>query len=162
MQDDGEFITIACSTLPTVASDTPVADWPYLKERWSHLTDLPVTVTGGRIDILIKTDLWHFVVALESRVGGDYEPAADGIDLDGSFGVVQDEAMVTTVRAHTATGSIQLTKLTQEIRSFLGAGNYGTEYELADMSTEYDRQANSILDDKTRKLDVGYEFPTNW
>jgi hypothetical protein len=50
---DGSIVTISCSTLPTMASDTPVTDWAILKKRWNHLADLPVTMTGGRVDILI-------------------------------------------------------------------------------------------------------------
>jgi hypothetical protein len=44
-----------------VASDTPVTDGLSLKQRWKHLSDLPVTATGGRVDILIGTDLSHLV-----------------------------------------------------------------------------------------------------
>jgi hypothetical protein len=58
-----ETIFIPCSTLLSVARDTPVTDWPALKQRWKHLSDLRVTATGGIIDIFIGTDLSHLVAA---------------------------------------------------------------------------------------------------
>ena len=158
----GEIITISCSTLPSVASDTPVTDWPSIKQRWKHLSDLPVTATGGRVDILIGNDLSHLVAALESRVGGDYEPTAT-LNRFGWLirGVVQDGTMVTAVRAHTITGSFQLAQLTEEMKNFCETENYGTEYQMAGRSIE-ERQAVSILDRGTRKMDIGYEIPITW
>lgn len=71
---DGSIVTIICSTLPTVASDIPVTDWPVLKKRWNHLADLPVTMTGGKVDILIGTDLHPLVTA--SETGSDQRSGA--------------------------------------------------------------------------------------
>jgi hypothetical protein len=159
---NGETISIPCSTLPSVASDTPVTDWPSLKQRWKHISDLPVTATGGRVDILIGTDLSHLVAALESRVGGDYEPTAT-LNRFGWLvrGVVQEGTMVTAVRAHTVTGSFQLAQLTEEMKQFCETENYGTEYQLPGMSAD-EKRAFSILDDGTIKLDLGYEVPITW
>ncbi|XP_045024961.1 uncharacterized protein LOC123469747 [Daphnia magna] len=99
----GEKLDLSCSTLPTtVASTTPVTDWGNLKNRWSHLADLPVGETGGRVDILIGNDYSHLIVALESRVGDDYEPTAIRSRLGWIIhGVVNDGASVLAARTHT-------------------------------------------------------------
>jgi hypothetical protein len=159
---DGSIVAITCSTLPTVASDTPVTDWPVLKKRWSHLADLPVTMTGGKVDILIGTDRSPLVTALESRIGGDYEPTA----VRNRFGwlirgVVQDGTTITAVRTNTIIGSTQLAQLTDVMRQFCETENFGTEYQVAGMSEDH-RKAVSILDGETRKLNVGYEVPITW
>jgi hypothetical protein len=112
IDSDGSIVTISCSTLPTGASDTPVTDWPILKKRWKYLADLPVTMTGGRVDILIGTDRSPLVTALESRIGGDYEPTA----VRNRFGwlirgVVQDGTTITAVRTNTIIGSTQFAQL---------------------------------------------------
>lgn len=74
--DSGEILNLVCSTLPTVDSATPVKNWSTLKRRCAHLSDLPVTETGERVDILIGTDYSHLLLPLESRVGKNYEPTA--------------------------------------------------------------------------------------
>lgn len=135
-----------------MVSDTPVTDWPVLKKRWNHLADLPVTMTGGKVDILIGIDLSPLVTALESRIGGDYEPTA----VRNRFGwlirgVVQDDTTITAVRTKTITGSTQLAQLADAMRQFCKTENFGTEYQVAEMSEDH-RKAVSILDGETRKL----------
>jgi hypothetical protein len=145
-----------------VASDTPVTNWPFLKQRWKHLSDLPVSSTGGRVDIFIVRDLSHLVTAFESRVGGNYEPTAT-LNRFGWLvrGVVPDGIMVSAVRARTVTGSFQFAQLTEEMKHFCETENYGTEYQLAGMSADENR-AVLILDDGTLKLELGYEVPITW
>ena len=159
----GEKLNLSCSTLPTtVASTTPVTDWGNLKKRWSHLADLPVGETGGRVDILIGNDYSHLIVALESRVGNDYEPTAIRSRLGWIIrGVVSDGASVTAVRTHTVNSSTQLEEIASELRRFCDTENFGTESKTKGMSDD-DRQAIAILEAGTKKLDVGYEVPITW
>ncbi|XP_045027713.1 uncharacterized protein LOC116922554 [Daphnia magna] len=160
--DSGEVLNVACSTLPTVASATPVTDWSTLKRRWAHLSDLPVKETGERVDILIGTEHSHLLVPLESRVGKDYEPTAIRSRLGWVIrGVIQDGATITAIRVHKVTSTTQLEELTAELRRFCDTENFGTESKLVGMSAE-DRQAVAILEAGTRKLDIGYEVPITW
>jgi hypothetical protein len=161
--DSGETVNVRGSTLPsTVASTTPVTDWGVLKKRWSHLSDLPVRKTVGRVDILISQDLNHLTVALESRVGNDYEPTAIRSRLGWLIrGVIAASITVSAVRIHNVTSSTQLEDIASELRRFCDTENFGTESTLVAMSAD-DRQAVSILESGTRKLDLGYEVPITW
>jgi hypothetical protein len=161
--DAGETLSVCGSTLPsTVASTTPVTDWGVLKKRWSHLSDLPVGKTGGRVDILIGQDLNHLTVSLESRVGNDYEPTAIRSRLGWLIrGVIADSITVSAVRIHHVTSSAQLEDIAYELRRFCDTENFGTESTLVAKSAD-DRQAISILETGTKKLDLGYEVPINW
>lgn len=140
----GEKLNLSCSTLPnTVASTNPVTDWEVLKKRWSHLADLPVGETGGRVDILIGNDYSHLIMALESRVGNDYEPTAIRSRLGCIIrGVVKNGASV-TVRTHTVTSSTQLEEIALELRRFCDTENFRTESKTKRMS-DNDRQAIAI------------------
>jgi hypothetical protein len=86
-----------------------VTDWGALKNRWSHLSDLSVGNTGGRVDILIGQDLNHLTVALESRVGNDYEPIATRSRLGWLIrDLILDSTTVSAFRIHTVTSFTQL------------------------------------------------------
>ncbi|XP_045035900.1 uncharacterized protein LOC116931615 [Daphnia magna] len=161
--DYGEELNLSCSTLPTtVVSTTPVTDWGVLKKRWSHLADIPVGETGGRVDILIGNDYSHLIVALESRVGNDYEPTAIRSRLGWIIrGVVSDGASVTAVRTHNVTSSSQLEEIALQLRRFCDTENFGTESKTKGMSDD-DRQAIAILEAGTKKLELGYEVPITW
>jgi hypothetical protein len=58
-----------------------VTDWGALKNRWSHLSDLSVGNTGGRVDILIGQDLNHLTVALESTLVAIFEEDRQAINI---------------------------------------------------------------------------------
>ena len=74
--EDGLLFTLKGPTLPTLASPTPVTDWTLEKMRWSHLKDLPLSRSGGRIDLLIGLDHAHLLAVYESRVGQADQPIA--------------------------------------------------------------------------------------
>ena len=48
---------ISGSTLPTVTSPVPIVDWARSKLRWPYLTDLLMSMLGGRVDILLGQDI---------------------------------------------------------------------------------------------------------
>ena len=59
----GEIVELDGSTMPTVASPVPAVDWEKLKSRWKHLADLPIESSGGRVDILLGSDVVHLTTA---------------------------------------------------------------------------------------------------
>ena len=124
--------------------------------------DLVQGERGGRVDILIGNDYSHLTVALESRVGKDYEPTAIRSRLGWIIrGVVQGGASVTAVRTHTVTSSTQLEEIALELRRFCDTENFGTESQAVGMSAD-DRQAIAILEAGTKRLELGYEVPITW
>jgi hypothetical protein len=72
--------------MPTVASLTPVTDWPVLIPRWPHLSDLPVTKSGGRVDILIELDYGQLTAVIESREEKEMNRSQNVLLLAGWFG----------------------------------------------------------------------------
>ena len=47
----GEIITIHGSTVKTITRPVPLMDWEQMRDRWTHLADLPpLRSSGGRID----------------------------------------------------------------------------------------------------------------
>jgi hypothetical protein len=142
--DFGETLDVCVSTLSsTVASTTPVTDWGALKNRWSHLADLSVGKTGGRVDILIGQDLNHLTVALESRVGNDYEPLAIRSRLSWLIrDLISDSTTVSAFRIHTVTSSTQLLDIASKLRRFCDTENFGTESTLVAIFEE-DRQLST-------------------
>ena len=71
---DGETASISGFTIPQVPRPTPVVNWTELQSRWSHLQNLPLQPSGGKMDILLDVDHPHLLAVLESRVGGKDEP----------------------------------------------------------------------------------------
>jgi hypothetical protein len=59
--------SIVCSTLPTVATDTSITDWPVPKKRWKDLPDLSVSTICGIADILIGDGLLPLVTAVRAN-----------------------------------------------------------------------------------------------
>ncbi|XP_057378039.1 uncharacterized protein LOC130700052 [Daphnia carinata] len=160
--DSVESFDLQASTLPTVASPTPVIDWSRLKLEWPHLSDLPIGISGGRIDILLGMDYGHLVATLESRVGREDEPVASRTRLGWIVrGVIGAESSVYTIRLHHVSSSTSLTEIANELRRFCDTENFGTEYQTAALSID-DQRAVKILEDETRKLETGYEVPITW
>ena len=50
--------------------------------------------------------------------------------------VVQDGTMITAIRVNNVTGSLQMANMTEEMRGFHKTENYGTENQIAGMSTD--------------------------
>ena len=42
----GEIVELGGSTMTTVASTVPTADWEKLKLKWKYLVDLPIESSG--------------------------------------------------------------------------------------------------------------------
>ncbi|KZS03657.1 Uncharacterized protein APZ42_033565, partial [Daphnia magna] len=73
---NGNIFSLEGSTMKTVASPTPITDWNKEKYHWSHLKNLPLGETGGKVDVLIGLDYAHLLAVRDSRVGEEKEPIA--------------------------------------------------------------------------------------
>ncbi|XP_045031141.1 uncharacterized protein LOC123473813 [Daphnia magna] len=73
---NGNIFSLEGSTMKTVASPTPITDWNKEKYHWSHLKNLLLGETGGKVDVLIGLDYAHLLAVRDSRVGEEKEPIA--------------------------------------------------------------------------------------
>ncbi|XP_045032663.1 uncharacterized protein LOC123474519 [Daphnia magna] len=157
-----EIVTLESSTMKVVASPTPVTDWNRMKKEWAHLRDLPTGEVGGRVDLLIGIDHIHLLGVKETREGKDYEPIASRTRLGWIIrGVTNKHTTVTAVRACTISGRISLEDVAVEMRRFCDSENFGTESQARCLSPD-DNRALSIVKERIRKLDTGYEVPIIW
>ncbi|XP_045023365.1 uncharacterized protein LOC123467557 [Daphnia magna] len=130
--------------------------------HWPHLSDIPVTKNGGRVDLLIGLDYGQLTAAIESRIGERNEPVAKRTVLGWIIrGVMGGIPKPDVVRSHTIFSSVLLEDLVREMKRFCDTENFVTEFQSPGMSEE-DQRAISTLTDQTRKLEVGYEVPITW
>lgn len=163
--DDGEIVAIEGSTLPQVTKPMPVTDWTTLRARWSHLADLPLKRSGGKVDVLLGLDYAYLMAVLESRVGSAGEPIASktrlGWIVRGIIGFDSRPSAATVHLAHSTTDFGP--ELIAEMRRFCDTESFGTEYEKEAMS-QSDRAAVEMLERGLKKLPdgQGYEAPVLW
>ncbi|XP_046632671.1 uncharacterized protein LOC124312218 [Daphnia pulicaria] len=159
---DGDILSLEGSTMKKVASPTPVTDWNKEKVQWPHLASLPLGETGGGVDILVGLDHAHLVAVIESRVGLEKEPIASKTAFGWIVrGVVEGRVNVTSVRSCKISGSASLANLATEMRRFCDTEDYGTEHQIGCVSPE-NKRALEIVQEKTKRLEVGYEVPIIW
>lgn len=159
---DGSIVNLEGSTMPVVTRPVPVVDWERLKQRWRHLSDLPLRSSGGQVDVLIGLDQAHLMAVVEARVGGRDEPIASKTALGWIVrGVVNTERRPLRARIHTAFVSMEGEKLESAVKQFCDTENFGTEHQVPAISVD-ERQAVDILDQGTKQLAVGYEVPITW
>ncbi|XP_057379669.1 uncharacterized protein LOC130701908 [Daphnia carinata] len=162
----GGETTIKVSTMPTVTDPMPYVDWNKLKTRWKHLKSLPIKSAGGQVDLLIGVDHYHLIVPTESRVGEEGEPSAVKTQFGWyARGVIGSKLRrpptshtVTAVRSYSLRVNAALEK---ELRGFCETENFGTETPRLVMPPE-DERAVKIVEEGTRKLEIGYEVPIPW
>ncbi len=63
----GEKYSFPAISLDVVCKPVPKSDWPVMQHRLAHLRDLPLTKSGGRIDLLVGLDLSALMVPTETR-----------------------------------------------------------------------------------------------
>jgi len=158
--ENGEQFLLDGSTMPVVTSPIPATDWVQLKERWSHLADLPLRNAGCTIDVLLGANHAALMLPLETRCGKDHEPVASrsrlGWMVRGIIGL--------DVKPQSARVSMALSMLELEYGTELAAALnrlFGTEHEGKGVSVD-NRRAMEILDRDTVKLDIGYRAPIIW
>lgn len=74
--EEGRRFNINVSSLPKVCEGVPVIGWSKLQIKWAHLDDLPLSETGGRIDILLGLDHASLLIPTDYRIGEANEPCA--------------------------------------------------------------------------------------
>ncbi len=151
---EGERLSIEAFSIPQVCDPVPVIQWQQLKSRWSHLADLPLEETGGRIDILLGLDHAHLLMPLEQRIGGDKEPYAIGTRLGWAVrGIIRPavnkrEARFNFLCTQPEDGQME-TPLDAAFRQFCNAENNATEYQ-QDLVNPEDHLAIDIFNQVTR------------
>ena len=63
----GQKYSFPAISLDVVCKPVPKSDWPVMQHRLAHLRDLPLTKSGGRIDLLVGLDLSALMVPTETR-----------------------------------------------------------------------------------------------
>ena len=137
---EGKEGNLKSPTLPTITEHPlPVVDWNQLRLKWNHLSDLPLTESGGVVDVLIGLDNSHLIVALESRVAGPHAPTASRTALGWvARGVIgKDERM----EFHSTTKDLSSSNFTvqQETTPFL------TQYSRFNWSSNCDYPGKSDI-----------------
>jgi hypothetical protein len=159
---DGNIFSLEGSTMKTVASPTPITDWNKEKSHWSHLKNLPLGETGGKVDVFIGLDYAQLLAARDSRVGEEKEPIASKTAFGWVVrGVVNGRVNSASARSCKISGFTSLANLATEMRRFCDTEDYGTEHQVGCLSPE-NKRALAIVQEKTRRLEVGYEVPIIW
>ncbi|XP_057376361.1 uncharacterized protein LOC130697472 [Daphnia carinata] len=159
----GDVVLLQGSTMPIVATPVALVDWNTLKKRWSYLTDLPLEINGGRVDILLGIDQAHLMTAIESRIGQADEPTAIWTRLGWIVrGVIKNTYKSLMARTYAVFADIEGSDaLAQQMRRFCDTEDFGTEHKI-DCVSEIDKQAIDVLESGTRRLTIGYEVPITW
>ena len=74
MTQTGEKYSFPAISLDVVFKPVPKIDWPAMQHRWTYLRDLPLTKSGGRIDLIVGPDLSALMVPTETRRGKLSDP----------------------------------------------------------------------------------------
>ena len=162
--EDGNVVSVEGSTLPQVTKPVPLVDWSTLKQRWAHLSNLPLRSSGGKVDILLGLDYAHLVAVIESRVGVAGEPIASRTPLGWIVrGVFGGDLNPSTARVHKTNATAEIgPQLLSEMRRFCDTESFGTEYQKDAMSPS-DQAAVKMLEAGLKKLpDGSYEAPVLW
>lgn len=163
----GELLTMEGSTLPIVARPAHTIDWEAMRERWSHLTDLPLKSSGGQVDILLGLDNAHLMIPREIRHGSHHQPIASRTRLGWMVRGKIDEGDQPLSRKlarlhHVSATTAELEQgLVDQLRRFCDTEAFGTEHQEECVSPE-NRTALETLKNDIRKLETGYEAPRLW
>ena len=66
-------IKITAVSITQLCAPVPKITQPYLQARWQHLADSPLTDTGGKVNILLRLNYAHLMLAQEVRDGKNPE-----------------------------------------------------------------------------------------
>jgi len=162
----GEIIILECTTHPTVTDPAPWVNWNELQARWTHLADLPLKPTGGRVDILLGLNHGHLMSVMDARNGGEDEPFASLTRLGWVVrGVIGVDHQMEKLRINSTICSVPAEQEGQELAAALHrlfeSESFGTEHRNSHVVADH-HAASSMLDAGTKKLSVGYETCILW
>ena len=99
--EDGNVVSVEGSTVPQVTKPVPLVDWSQLKQRWAHLSNLPLRSSDGKVYILLGLDYAHLIAVIKSRVEVAGEPIASRTPLGWIVrGVIGGDLKPSTARIH--------------------------------------------------------------
>ena len=156
---EGEMIIIQAWTVHKVCDPLPRVDWSREKSKWTHLADLPLKATGGKIDLLLGSDHVDAIIAQELRIGKEFEPVA----AKTRFGwlVVGRSGETTPKRCLVTTREELDLQIDRALKEFFATENFGAE-KVGEFLTKEEEEAQKIVRRDTRKLEVGYEVGLPW
>ena len=156
---EGEMIIIQAWTVPKVCDPLSWVDWSREKSKWTHLADLPLKATGGKIDLLLGSDHVDAIIAQELRIGKEFEPVA----AKTRFGwlVVGRSGETTPKRCLVTTREELDLQIDRALKEFFATENFGAE-KVGEFLTKEEEEAQKIVRRDTRKLEVGYEVGLPW
>ena len=160
---EGVDFEIKAFAVPEPCDPIPHVDWPKLKNNWSHMSDLPLSKVGGRVDLLIGHDNNYFLTSQETREGTRFQPSASRTRLGWvATGPIGDSNGSLSARVHLTIGNNADQKLNELFGEFLNTESYGSEFPMPKQFTPEESRAVERVEKETKKLEVGYEIPLLW
>jgi hypothetical protein len=155
--EDGSVASATVTSMRDPVGPVPEVDWESLKGKWEHLADLPLTKTGGQIDLLLGIDNFDLIRAREIRNGAaDGEPVAHRAKPgwfvrgptgeSGTSGVARNHVVV----SHTLEGMF---------REFTKTESYGAELKAEPGFSTVDQVAVDAVEAGYVKLVEGVQVP---
>ena len=140
-----ETINLQAWTVPKVCEPLSKIDWSQEK---THLADLPLKATRGRIDLLLGSYHVDAIVARKVRSGKELEPVA----AKTRFGwlVVSQSGETNTNRCFSMTRELKDLEIDRVLKEFFATENYGAE-KVEEFLTKEEEEALKIVSRETRK-----------
>ena len=157
-------------TTPTLNMSHHSVDWSTEKKNWPHLADLelPGVTSGGAVDLLLGTDVLALIVPREVVEGPPGTPWAVRTLLGWLVtGRAPRQSMYTSDdqyvhHVRVADERSALADLQNQVKKFWTTETFGTKYEKAELHSESDKRALSILDKTTKRVAERYETGLLW
>ena len=158
---EGREVVIKAASVPNICGPLPEINWPEEKKQWDHLQDLPLTETGGRVDILLGVDHADLMLATEYRMGVQNEPCAIKTNLGWVVRGIASQGNLREGKAHLLQHEPKEEDLNKALKKFFATETFGTERKEETLAPE-DQRALDIVKAGTRRLDTGYEIALPW
>ena len=159
INNEGEKFPVTAWTVPKVCDPIPKNDWGDGKLKWTHLEDLPLQSSGGRIDLLQGTDHIDLIVAREARICQEFELCAArtrlGWMVNGRKGPSRMKHCFLTSE------ETEEKQIDQMLSQFFATENFEAERK-EKFLTRDEKTAVHLVKSKTKKLEIGYEIGLPW
>ena len=158
----GTEVTLDASSIASPCDPLPVVDWPVLKHKWAHMSDLPLEKTGGRIDVLIGFDNNYLLTGFETREGSRTEPTVSRTRLGwvarGPLGRSEGSAVARCNFVRLSNDRC----LDELFGRFCDTESFGCELPMKTRLSPEEQRAFDLVESGTRRKDAGYEIPLLW